>query len=158
MLGRAMQTVANKLKTNTGKRFRRFLVAAVMAVAASQITLTICLGVLQITAGTAAILAWLAGAATSYLMSRWAWERKGRPHLLRETLPFWTVSVVVAAILTTSARLANHEALTLDMTTTSRVLFVDGVYFLTNCLTFLARFVVFHYLLFADKDGTARMM
>jgi len=31
---------------------------------------------------------------------------------------------------------------------------VGGIYFLANCLTFLSRFLIFHYVLFADSGKT----
>lgn len=143
--------VSGQLTSVTGKRFKRFIVAAVVAVAASQITLTLCLGALKITAGIAGFAAWVTGAAASYLMSRWAWERKGRPHLLKETLPFWLIAACVAVILTSTAKFANDYALSAGFTHPQSVLFVDAAYFLANCVTFLTRFFIFHYILFAEK-------
>ena len=46
----------------------------------------------------------------SYVLSRWAWKRKGRPDLLRETLPFWVVSAMVVGILTLATKFAYHSA------------------------------------------------
>lgn len=149
---RLIEAITERLKSATGKRFKRFVLAAGVAVVASQATLTLCLGLLRLSAGFSAILAWLAGAGSSYLMSRWAWERKGRPHVLKETLPFWFIALSVAVILTSTARLANDEALQLGLSHAQRVLFVDVAYFLANCLTFAARFLIFHYLLFAERQ------
>lgn len=142
-----------RLKSATGKRFKRFLVAAVVAVAASQTALTLCLGVFHTAAGAAGLIAWVAGAAASYLMSRWAWERKGRPHLLKETLPFWIIAACVAFILTTTTRLASDASYSMNLSHVQRILFVDMAFFIANCFTFLARFFIFHYLLFAEKKN-----
>ena len=49
------------------------------AVAATQIVYIICIGPANLTAGISGALGWFAGAAVSYVISRWAWERKGRP-------------------------------------------------------------------------------
>ena len=89
-----------RMQTSVGKRFSRFIVVAAGAVVASQITLTVCLGPVGWTAGRSAVAAWLVGAAVSYVLSRWAWERKGKPNLLKETLPFWIVAVGTAVVLT----------------------------------------------------------
>ena len=35
---------------------------------------------------------------------------------------------------------------------TQRVLFIDAAFFLANCVTFLTRFFVFHYILFAERN------
>ena len=99
---------------------------AVASFGASQIMLTLLLGPGHATAGISAIAAWFTGAAVSYVLSRWAWERKGKPNLVKETLPFWAVSVGAAVVLTLTAKYANHEALRMGMRTVARVLFVDA--------------------------------
>jgi putative flippase GtrA len=143
--------VKRRLQTSVGKRFSRFIVVAAGAVIASQITLTICLGPLGWTAGRSAVAAWLAGAAVSYVLSRWAWERKGKPDLLRETLPFWMVAVGTAVVLTLTTKWANQQALSMGLSHLQRVLFADAAYFVANCVTFLTRFLIFHYILFKDR-------
>lgn len=147
--------VRNRFRTTVGKRFSRFAVAAVAAVAASQITLTVCLGVVGLTAGKSALAAWVAGAGMSYVVSRWAWERKGRPHLLKETLPFWLVAVGAAIVLTTVTKFANQQALSMNLSHVQRVLFADAAFFLANCVTFVTRFLIFHYVLFKDRGSVA---
>lgn len=134
-----------------GRRFRRFGVAAAAAFAASQLTLTVLLGPLRWTAGTAALIAWLIGAATSYLVSRWAWERRGRPRVLRETVPFWVVSLGTGVVLTFATKYAHQRAIAMGLSHGQQVLFADGAYFAANVVTFLCRFLIFHYLLFADR-------
>jgi len=145
--------VERKLQTSVGKRFSRFILVAAGAVVASQVTLAVCLGPVGWTAGRSALTAWLAGAAVSYVLSRWAWERKGKPNLLRETLPFWIVSVGTAVVLTLTTKWANQHALAMDMSHTERVLFAGAAYFLANCVTFLTRFLIFHYILFRDRGS-----
>src|SRR3974390_2786211 len=96
---RIVAAVKNKLGTTVGKRFMRFVLVAVASLAASLITLSVLLGVFHLTAGLSGIIGAIVGAGVSYVLSRWAWERKGRPHLLKETLPFWLVSLGTWAVL-----------------------------------------------------------
>jgi putative flippase GtrA len=145
--------IERRLQTPVGKRFSRFILVAAGAVIASQVTLAVCLGPVGWTAGRSALTAWLAGAAVSYVLSRWAWERKGRPNLLKETLPFWIVSVGTAIVLTLTTKWANQRAIAMDMSHAERVLFAGAAYFLANCVTFLTRFVIFHYILFKDRGS-----
>ena len=145
--------IERRLHTTVGKRFSRFILVAAGAVIASQVTLAVCLGPIGWTAGRSALTAWLAGAAVSYVLSRWAWERKGRPNLLKETLPFWIVAVGTAVVLTFTTKWANQRALAMDMPHTERVLFVGAAYFIANCVTFLTRFLIFHYILFRDRGS-----
>jgi putative flippase GtrA len=145
-----------KLRTKVGVRFTRFAGVAVAALATSEVALTICNGVFHMTATPAAIIAWFSGAVVSYVLSRWAWERKGKPDVLRETVPFWVISALVIVILTLATKLGYHMASWLGLTGIKHVLFVDFVYLVANFVTFLLRFVIFHYVLFAEPATAAR--
>ncbi len=147
---RPAAVVRRRLKTKAGKRFGRFIFVAAAAVIASQLMLTFCLGVLRLTAGKSAVAAWLTGAIVSYVLSRWAWERKGRPQLFKETLPFLFVSLIAATVLTLSAKFANQQALAMGFNHQQQVLFVDVAYLIANCVTFVMRFIILHFILFAD--------
>jgi putative flippase GtrA len=138
-----------KARSNVGIRFTRFTVVAVASVVASQVALSLLLGPGHQTAGFSGGVAAVIGAGVSYVLSRWAWERKGRPDLLRETLPFWLVSVVVWVLLALAAKLGVHLAATMNLHGIKRIAVADGTYFVANCVTFLLRFLLFHYVLFA---------
>jgi putative flippase GtrA len=140
-----------KARSNIGIRFTRFTVVAVASVVASQVALSLLLGPGHQTAGFSGGLAAVIGAGVSYVLSRWAWERKGRPDLLKETLPFWLVSVGVWVLLALAAKLGVHLAATMQLHGIKRIAAVDGTYFAANCVTFLLRFLLFHYVLFADQ-------
>jgi putative flippase GtrA len=139
-----------KARSNVGIRFTRFTLVAVASVVASQVALSLLLGPAHQTAGFSGGLAAVTGAGVSYVLSRWAWERKGRPNLLKETLPFWLVSVAVWVLLALAAKLGVHLAAALNLHGAERIAVVDGTYFAANCVTFLLRFLLFHYVLFAD--------
>jgi putative flippase GtrA len=153
--GRIGAALIRKARTNVGVRFTRFTLVAVASVIASQVALSIFIGPANMTAGISGGLAAITGAAVSYVLSRWAWERKGRPQLLKETLPFWLVSVGAWVILGLAAKLGVALAEAIGADGIKRVLITDSVYFAANCLTFLGRFVIFHYVLFAGgrPDG-----
>jgi len=143
-----------RLRTQGGRRLIRFAPAAVLALCATQLTYLIC-DVAHVTAGMAGAVGWLAGAAVSYVASRWAWERRGRPQLLRETLPFWLISLCVGVVLTLTSKFAHAEARTLGLHRFEEVVFAQGLYLAANCVTFVVRFVIFHYVLFADRRSGA---
>ena len=145
-----------KLRSKVGVRFTRFVVVAAAALTATEIALTLCNGVFHMTSTPAALVSWFCGAVVSYVLSRWAWERKGRPDVLRETVPFWVISSVVIVILTLAAKFAYHSAAWLGLTGVKHVLWVDFIWLLANCFTFLLRFVIFHYVLFAERTTAAR--
>jgi putative flippase GtrA len=147
--------VRRKLQSDAGRQFLRFLPVSLAALASSQLALLVFLGVIGLTAGTAGFIASMVGAAVSYVLSRWAWRRKGRPDLLRETLPFWIVSAAAWTFLSFASHEASVWSRSMGHSHWERVAVVAVVYFLANCLTFAARFVIFHYILFARPKGAS---
>jgi putative flippase GtrA len=139
-----------RLRTQGGRRLIRFAPAAVLALCATQLTYFI-LQLANVTAGVAGAAGWFAGATVSYVVSRWAWERKGRPHLLKETLPFVSISICVGIVLTATSKLATEQARDMGLHGLDKVLFAQGLYLAANCVTFVVRFMIFHYVLFADR-------
>ena len=157
---RLSDTLHRKARSKLGIRFGRFTIAAIAAFATTELVLTMCAGPLALSATWASLIAWFSGALVSYVLSRWAWKRKGRPNLLKETLPFWVVSAMVIVVLTLATKFAYHSASWMGLTGAARVLYVDLVYAVANLGTFLLRFLFFHYVLFAgsadaDAPGVA---
>jgi putative flippase GtrA len=147
-----------RLRSEGGRRLIRFAPAAVLALCATQLTYLVC-QIAGVTAGIAGAAGWLAGAAVSYVVSRWAWERRGRPHLLKETLPFVVISLCVGVVLTLTSKFAHYEARVLGLHRVEEVVFAQGLYLAANCVTFIVRFLIFHYVLFADRasGGSGRL-
>jgi putative flippase GtrA len=143
-----------RLRTGGGRRLVRFAPAALAALLATQLTYLI-LQIAHVSAGIAGAAGWFAGATVSYVVSRWAWERKGRPHLLKETLPFWLISLGVGVVLTLTSKFAHAEARHLGLHRVEEVIFAQGLYLAANCVTFVIRFLIFHYVLFADRESGA---
>src|SRR5215470_13068339 len=90
---RVPEPLRRRLRTSNGRRLIRFAPAGVLALAATQITYFICVSVVHSTGRISGFAGWFAGAVVSYAASRWAWERRGRPQLLKETLPFVAISL-----------------------------------------------------------------
>src|SRR3984957_9001805 len=146
-----------RLRTKVGIRFTRFVGVAAASLATSEILLAICDSVLHLTAVPAALVSTFGGAVVSYVLSRWAWERKGKPDVLRETVPFWVISAMVWVILTLATKFGYHLASWMGFDHgAKRALVVGLVYLAANVVTFILRFVIFHYVLFADRTPAAR--
>ena len=145
------------LRSRTGTQFMRFVPVSIAAVIVSQATLAVMVGVAHVTAGTSGVVASIAGATVSYVLSRWAWHRKGRPHVLKETLPFWIVSVGAWLVLGLASHYASVVAVSMHLGHWQRVAFVNAAYLAANCVTFVTRFAIFHYVLFADRWSAARL-
>ncbi len=145
-----------RLRGALGSRFARFGGAALAALTATEVALTICNGVFHLSATRAALVSWFAGAVVSYAVSRWAWNRTGRPDVLRETIPFWAISVAVLVLLTLANKLGYHSAAWLHLTGARHVLWVDLVWLVANFGTFLLRFAILNHVLFADRTAALR--
>ena len=146
----------SRLRTKVGVRFTRFIGVAAASLGATEVALTICHGLLPLTPGPATAVSWLAGAVVSYVLSRWAWERKGKPDVLRETIPFWVISAVVFVVLYLATKFGYKSAAWMGLTGVRNVLWVDFVWLVANFVTFVTRFVIFHYVLFTDRATAAR--
>jgi putative flippase GtrA len=153
---RLVAALWSKLRTRVGVRFTRFVIVAGVSLFATEVALTICNGVFHMTATPAALVSWFVGAVTSYVLSRWAWERKGKPDVLRETIPFWVISAMVIVVLTLATKFAYHSASWMGLQGAKHVLWVDLVWLVANFCTFVLRFVIFHYVLFAERTTAAR--
>jgi putative flippase GtrA len=145
--------IERRLRTEAGQRFSRFVLVAAVGVVTSQVVLGLLTGPVNLTAGASGVIASMTAALVSYLLSRWAWERTGRPDLLRETVPFWLVSMAVWGILGLTSHFASVWAHAEGYTHFKKHLVVQGAYLLMNCVTFIARFLFFHYVLFAKKPS-----
>jgi putative flippase GtrA len=154
LLDKMPAAIADRLRTRFGRQFSRFAVVAVASLVTSEIVLSIAY-LAGATPGVSGLIGWLAGAAVSYVLSRWAWRRKGKPNLLKETLPFWAVSIGTAAVLSTATHFGGHFAKSEHLGKTDSLLVVASAYLVANFVTFMTRFLIFHYVLFAERGDAA---
>jgi putative flippase GtrA len=147
-------TIVRKARTTLGIRFGRFAIAAISAFATSEIVYVICAVPLKLSSTVATLVGWFSGVVVSYLLSRWAWERKGRPNVLKETVPFCIVSAIVIVVLELADKyLGYHPATWWHLHGSERALYLAAVYGVANLFTFLVRFLFFHYVLFARSPA-----
>ncbi|TLF72168.1 hypothetical protein FE391_17390 [Nonomuraea sp. KC401] len=137
--------------------FTRYTLGSVAAAVVSEVTLLVSYGQGLLGAQAAAVAAWALGAVTNYVLARrWAWQRRGRPRVLRELLPFWVTSVTGLLLTTWATGVAHDVGPRLFATDGARVLFVGAVFLGVYGVLFLAKFCFFHYFVFADpRAGSA---
>src|SRR6266571_5945563 len=104
--------IGNRLRTSFGRQFSKFVLVAAVSLAVSEVALFLITELLHLTGGISGVSAAALGALASYLMSRWAWERRGRPNVLRETIPFWIVSAGAWLVLGLATKLGLYVART----------------------------------------------
>lgn len=152
---RLVASVWRRLRTTIGIRFSRFAGASIVAFLASTTALSVCDGLLHLSSTAAALISWLSGVSVSYILTRWAWGRKDRPNVLRETLPFLAISALVVLVLSLATKLGYGIAADLHLRGPRHVAVVESVFVIANFGTFLMRFVIFHHVLFKDRAQVA---
>jgi putative flippase GtrA len=153
VLRRLPEPVRRRVCSVTGRRMARFAPAAMVALAASQLAYFLGGNVWHLTGRVTGAAGWLAGAAVSYVVSRWAWERRGRPRFLRETLPFVAISAVNGPVLIEASHFGYREAGALGLHGVAFHAFTQGFYLAANGVTFIVRFVIFNFVVFADRTA-----
>lgn len=151
MQSRFVATAWRSMHTIIGIRFSRFAGASIAALLASTTALSVCDGLIHLSSTWSALVSWLFGAAVSYTLSRWAWGLKGKPNMLRETLPFLAISVLVVLVLSLATKLGYGIAADLHLHGARHVAVVELVYVIANFCTFLLRFAIFDHVLFKDS-------
>lgn len=123
---------------------------------ASEIALLLVFGLHIGGARTASAVAWASGAIVNYFLNRnWAWQRRGRAHPGKELLPYWATAIAGLLL----SMLATHEATALarrisdDHTVTTAL--VGVTYLFTYGFLFVARFLLFHHVIFTDRPARA---
>lgn len=144
-----------RLARYANARFVRFMGVSAVALTTSLATVAVCDGVFHMTSVPTALISQVTGALVSYALSRRAWGRRGKPDVLRETIPFWIVFVIATVISWAFTKLGYRMAAWMHLHGLKNVLVVEVIYFIGNVVTFLMRFVIFHYVVFADRRQTA---
>ncbi|HUS62154.1 MAG TPA: GtrA family protein [Acidimicrobiales bacterium] len=91
-----------------------------------------------------------AGVPSYYLNRRWVWGRSGRSRLWREVVPFWVIAFVGLAFSTWAADFAGSLGDDLTDRRVLRSLVVVGGSLAAYAALWVAKFIVFNKILFAD--------
>jgi putative flippase GtrA len=134
----------------------RYLTGSVVATVCSEVVFVLLYGALGVGTTWSSLLSWVAGAIPNFWLNRsWAWQRKGRPDLRREVLPYVSIilaTLVLATILTHLTDVWLHHE---GVSSSVRVTVVAIVYLGTYVVVFALRFVMLERL-FAKLDAHER--
>ncbi|MGH3761432.1 GtrA family protein [Actinophytocola sp.] len=101
----------------------------------------------------ASVVAFVAGAVPNYLMNRrWAWRRTGRPHPVRETLPYAVIIVSTALVAILATTLADRWVVAHVDSHELQVFLVGAAFLGTYGVMFVLKFVLFDRL-FAGRPA-----
>src|SRR5579875_2302480 len=136
--------------TRTGRQFLRFVPVSAAALVTGQVSLAILL-IARVSPGVAGVAASMIAAAVSYVLSRSAWRRRGGPDVGREAGAFWWVSGGTWFVLGGTSHFARVWAKSMGLHHWQYQAVVQAAYLCMNGVTFVTRFVIFHYVLFAER-------
>jgi putative flippase GtrA len=84
-----------RARSPQGVKAIRYTLTSVISVVISQVLLGITFGLLEWSARSANVFAVCVSAVPSYMLNRrWAWGKRGRSHLLKEVVPFWSLALL----------------------------------------------------------------
>jgi putative flippase GtrA len=145
-------------RTPFAAKMTKYALSSVLAFLVSYVTFTVGYWATGYTT-VPSIVAFVAAALINWVMNRrWAWKQTGRAPV-KETVSYACVSLVslgVTALATGrtnhwvkySAHVENHHGL--------RLLIVTGAYVIINVVLFVAKFLVYEYLIFPKERGHGR--
>lgn len=151
-----MRSPIEAIRGPLGRTLTRYTVGSVIAMVVSEITLLLVFGLHLGGARTASAAAWATGAIVNYFLNRnWAWRRRGRAHPVKELLPYWITAVAGLLLSMWATHLAGGLAPRLSDDHTVATVLVGVAYLVTYGVLFVVKFLLFHYVIFTDRQALA---
>lgn len=129
----------------------RYTGGSAVAFLTSEITLVACYSVGLLGTTGATVAAFFAGAIPNYALNRrWVWERRGRVRIGREIVLYAAVSLVSLVAAAAATGWADQAA---SGSKATRTALVAAAYLVTYGVLFVAKFVAFEMVVFAERPG-----
>ncbi len=149
--------VLNWVSSTEGKKQFRYSVTSVISVVVSQVAFMVLFGAQLVEARTASIMATLIGAVPSYVLNRyWAFEKREKNSFTQEVLPYLAVAILGLVFSTWSVDFADSHQGFVKSSALLRFLWVDGAYFGSFAVLWVAKFSFLNRILFSD-DGSKKV-
>lgn len=125
------------------RRFSTYAAGSVIAAACSELALLLCYGVLHLSPAWSSTIAWVAGAMPNYWLNRsWTWQRRGRPSLRHEVLPYVVIVLVTLLLAALATKGADAWLRDAGTSTTTRVVLVAAAFLGVYVVVFGLRYVL----------------
>lgn len=156
---RTISALRTRASTPTAKKAIRYSLVSVVAVAVSQTVFVTVYSLLHWSASRSAMFSTAIGAIPSYFLNRlWVWGKKGRSHLWREIVPFWTLAFISLAFSAWASGTAERYVETHDVSKLVKTALVTGAYFGSFAVLWVVKFIIFNKVLFTkDEDLQAAL-
>jgi putative flippase GtrA len=141
-------------RTPLAVRLWRYGAGSIVAFATSTVVLFICLSWAELGAIESTVIAFLAGAIPNWVLNRrWAWEKRGREGMVKETTLYVTVSLVALAASSALDKFTAVEAGHLHSELAKDFLVTVAYMFSVVVLTGL-KYVAYDRLVFVDRPSS----
>jgi putative flippase GtrA len=139
------------------RRFLRYSIGSISASIVSAVTLAFAFRGLGLGPEFASVAAFATGALVAFLVNRlWAWERRERPGMGKDFLKYAVVAIVTALIALACTTIADSYAKHAGLTGLVRLIVVEGAYFGSYAVTFVAKFVILDRFVFNASSRATR--
>ena len=144
-------------RTPVAVRLWRYGAGSVVAFATSAVVLFVCLSWFRLGAITSTIIAFLAGAIPNWLLNRrWAWEKRGRDGVFKETTLYVIVSVVALVASSAADKFTAVQASQLSSHIEKDLLVTFSYMFSVVVLSGL-KYVAYDRFVFVDRNSRAQV-
>ena len=150
------ETFSRRRSSRLGIRMGRYALGSVVAVVSSEVAFVACYGTGRLGTTASSAVAFVAGAIPNYLLNRfWAWGRGGRRvRVGREVVLYVVVSLLSFGASALATGWANGVAPDLTTSHAQATALVAGAYLATYGVLFVAKFIVYQLVIFADAPAT----
>jgi putative flippase GtrA len=119
----------------------RYAAGSVVATLCSEVTFLLLYGPLGASPAVSSALGWLAGAVPNYWLNRsWTWQRRGRPSMWGEIVPYVTIVLVTLLLAVAATSLVDSALTGARVAGGLRVVLVGGTFLGVYGVVFLLRF------------------
>jgi putative flippase GtrA len=135
-----------KRHTPQAKHLFRYSMVSVVSTATSFCVLAIVFGVLHLfgAIGSTVFANVVATIPSYYLNRRWVWGKSGRSHLVKEIIPFWSMSSIGIVVSIGGAAVARHLAAEHHLTHVQQTVLVLAANITSFGVFWILKFLVFN--------------
>ena len=125
------------------RRLSTYTAGSVIAAVCSEVALVVCYGLLGWAPAVSSTIAWVAGAVPNYWLNRsWTWQRRGRPSLRHEVLPYVAIMLGTLALAALVTKGVDGWLRGLEVSGTTRTVAVAAAFLGVYVLMFVVRYVL----------------
>ncbi len=132
-----------------GRKWIRYSLISAICVVISTVTLTVLVGLLGWSAFWASLTATGVATVPSYELNRkWAWGKRGKSHLWKEVVPFWTLAFIGLAFATWASVAAESYSHSHKLSHGLHTLVIGGAFIGSYGVLWIGKFMIINKLLF----------